>query len=689
MIIKEIVFENFKPYCGKVNLNLETTPEKNVVLIGGRNGQGKTSFLVGVVWCLYGKNMASVDEIFSKEVKNNYTQWLQKALNWQAKNDGNQKFSVSVILKDVELSEGLSPENKFHNVITLKRSIDFNSDTPETFKILIDDQEMGLISDETEQINFINDFIIPIDIAKFVFFDAEKIAEIASLDSKDRAMLMDKSFGQILGLNTYAELIQDLKAYEQSLKRQNVENNIEIQVSSYENEIRIEELNTINAGKELDNLDERIESLKAEQTNVTNQLIRRGDSNLSVNLDQIRKKEEEFNEKLSEVSFKFNELSDLIPFAIIGYKLEEVHEHLTQEEEIKKKKIANEGLVEKTKELADKLFNKPNYPANDISMEQKIFYYEKAKSLLSDLYLREQDSIEIDFEHGLNKSDVDHLGNVLDLLNKQSKDTFESLFNDYLRVQNDILDIQKQIRMAEAVNQDEFIQDLQDRKKEIEKEIEESIRKTGQLIEQNQISENKINSAKVNIERLLSKVTISKKIEQQINLTRKYIKALETFITDQKNKKVKELEVSLLREINQILNKHELVTSVEMELIPIKDNFGLDVRLFNNLNQETNPNSDMSKGEQQLYISALLKAVLAESIHSLPILIDTPLGRIDQEHRDNILQKYYPFLSDQVIIFSTNTEIRTSDVPKIEKHIAKKYKLEYIANKTIVHAEYF
>lgn len=120
MIIKEIVFENFKPYCGKVNLNLETTPEKNVVLIGGRNGQGKTSFLVGVVWCLYGKNMASVDEIFSKEVKNNYTQWLQKALNWQAKNDGNQKFSVSVILKDVELSEGLSPENKFHNVITLK-----------------------------------------------------------------------------------------------------------------------------------------------------------------------------------------------------------------------------------------------------------------------------------------------------------------------------------------------------------------------------------------------------------------------------------------------------------------------------------------------------------------------------------------------------------------------------------------
>ncbi len=77
MIIKEIIFENFKPYCGKVNLDLQTTPEKNVVLIGGRNGQGKTSFLVGVVWCLYGKNMASVDEIFSKEVKNNYTQWLQ------------------------------------------------------------------------------------------------------------------------------------------------------------------------------------------------------------------------------------------------------------------------------------------------------------------------------------------------------------------------------------------------------------------------------------------------------------------------------------------------------------------------------------------------------------------------------------------------------------------------------------
>lgn len=689
MIIKEIVFENFKPYCGKIRLDLQTTPEKNVVLIGGRNGQGKTSFLVGVVWCLYGKNMASVDEIFSKEIKSNYTQWLQKALNWQAKNDGIQKFSITVTLKDVELSEIFAGENKFHHEIILKRTIDFNNDVPETFKILIDGQETGLVSDETEQINFINDFIIPIDIAKFVFFDAEKISEIASLDSKDRAMLMDKSFGQILGLNTYAELIQELKTYEQSLKRQNVDNNIDIQVTTFESEIKIEEMKTLDAVKELDNLDERIESLKAEQTNVTNQLIRRGDSNLSVNMDQLRRKEEEFNEKLTEISFKFNEVSDLIPFAVMGYKLEEVYEHLSQEEDIKKMKIANEGLVDKTRELADKLFNKPNYPANDISMEQKIFYYEKAKSLLSDLYIGEQDSIEIDFEHRLNKSDVDHIGNVLELLNKQSKDTFESLFNDYLRVQNDILDIQKQIRMAESVNQDEFIQDLQDRKREIEKEIEDAIRKTGQLIEQNQISENRINSARVNIERLLSKVTISKKIEKQINLTRKYIKALETFITDQKNKKVKELEVSLLREINQILNKPDLVTSVEMELIPIKDNFGLDVRLFNNLNQETYPNTDMSKGEQQLYISALLKAVLAESIHSLPILIDTPLGRIDQEHRDNILQKYYPFLSDQVIIFSTNTEIRTSDVPKIEKHIAKKFKLENIANKTIAHAEYF
>ncbi len=143
----------------------------------------------------------------------------------------------------------------------------------------------------------------------------------------------------------------------------------------------------------------------------------------------------------------------------------------------------------------------------------------------------------------------------------------------------------------------------------------------------------------------------------------------------------------MLAELKRLLNKPNLINEVEINIL--SNNLGLEIKLFNKDKKETNPSTDMSKGEQQLYISALLKAILSESIYELPVFIDTPLGRLDQEHRDNILEKYYPELSEQVIILSTNTEVRASDFHKIEKNVAKTFTLENVDNKTTVLEQYF
>lgn len=127
----------------------------------------------------------------------------------------------------------------------------------------------------------------------------------------------------------------------------------------------------------------------------------------------------------------------------------------------------------------------------------------------------------------------------------------------------------------------------------------------------------------------------------------------------------------------------------KVQLNILNNKLGLEVKLFDAQNRETNPSTDLSKGEQQLFVSALLKSILGESIFELPVFIDTPLGRLDQEHRDNILTKYYPKLSNQVVIFSTNTEIRKTDIPKIKKYIAKKYTLVNSKNKTNILKGYF
>ena len=71
----------------------------------------------------------------------------------------------------------------------------------------------------------------------------------------------------------------------------------------------------------------------------------------------------------------------------------------------------------------------------------------------------------------------------------------------------------------------------------------------------------------------------------------------------------------------------------------------------------------------------MIKAILKESIKNLPIFIDTPLGRLDEEHRDSITKKYYPALSEQVVLFSTNSEITPKRYKEISENISKSYLL--------------
>ena len=55
MYIKDIELNNFRIYKGKNKISLLPSEDKNIILISGKNGFGKTTFLMSLVWCLYGK----------------------------------------------------------------------------------------------------------------------------------------------------------------------------------------------------------------------------------------------------------------------------------------------------------------------------------------------------------------------------------------------------------------------------------------------------------------------------------------------------------------------------------------------------------------------------------------------------------------------------------------------------------
>ncbi|MBL7689989.1 MAG: DNA sulfur modification protein DndD [Flavipsychrobacter sp.] len=688
MKIAKVTFNNFRPYYKDVSVDLNVSGEQNIVLIGGRNGQGKTSFLLGLVWCLYGQNIDKVDDVFKNEVKGNYPRFLNKSLNWESVAEENYEFSVSVLFTNVELSEGIKKDQLLANVEVIRSYNTNDSAAGEKFEILIDGEKAGLIADDIEKANFVNDYLIPIDLAKFVFFDAEKIAEIAALGAKDQASIMDRAFGQVLGLNNYENLIDDLKEYERTIHKNSASADLVIQINSFETAKKNNEAKRIQINDRISSIEEDLAQSRSSLNDTTEQLIKRGDFSVKLDVDDLRKQREILLGRLGEVKAKFNEVVDYIPFAILAPKLQEVVVHLSKEEQQSKNLQQVEVLQEKTKELADKLFNRSPLPETDMDFETKTFYYNKAKSIISELYSDDLENDEsLDFTHEFDRSEILHVNAVFELTAQYSKDAFESVFNEYIRLNNDFLEIDKELRKTEGLSQDEFIADLQARKAELEKKIQSLERECGAKEEELIKIDSDNKQSQMKIDNLLEKAKVSKQNEKQLKIVQKYIKAIAEFIVRQKAEKKAVLESTLLTELNRLLDKRDLVNKVDITILD--NNLGMDIKLFDSTGRETNPNSDMSKGEQQLYISALLKAILSESIYDLPVFIDTPLGRLDQEHRNNILEHYYPELSEQVIILSTNSEIRSADLGKLEKYISKKYLIENKNKQSRIKLGYF
>jgi DNA sulfur modification protein DndD len=85
----------------------------------------------------------------------------------------------------------------------------------------------------------------------------------------------------------------------------------------------------------------------------------------------------------------------------------------------------------------------------------------------------------------------------------------------------------------------------------------------------------------------------------------------------------------------------------------------------------------LSAGERQLFAIALLWGVARASGRPLPVVIDTPLGRLDSRHRELLVQHYFPSVSHQVVLLSTDEEIVNRHHRSLGPYIGEQYVLSY------------
>ena len=174
--------------------------------------------------------------------------------------------------------------------------------------------------------------------------------------------------------------------------------------------------------------------------------------------------------------------------------------------------------------------------------------------------------------------------------------------------------------------------------------------------------------------------------EHTMNSISKVQETLKVFKQKLKLRKLNQLETLVTECFLYLLHKTNLVHRVQIDT----DTFSLS--LFDADGQPV-PTHRLSAGEKQLLAISLLWGLARASGRQLPVAIDTPLGRLDLSHRNNLVDRYFPQASHQVLLLSTDTEIGKTEVKRLRESgaIAREYLLKYdgAMDQTQVKSGYF
>ena len=682
MRIQKITLNNIGPYVGKNTIAFNTVDTtKNIVLIGGRNGAGKTTIFDAMKICLYGYMLYGY-----RQNSQTYTTRIKKLINDNIKRTSEPKAEITL---SVFIDDGY-----FNNIYTISRNWTLhNNQIKEMYTV---SKDSILLNDEER--NDFDDYLlqtIPPALFNFHFFNGENIAEI--LFSKETGQSFRKAFMQICGLDTL-DLIKD--QLQNNVLKNSKEYNPSAQEDFYKKKEQKEQLETMENElfATLNNVENEIVNLEEENILLEREMARFG--GVQSHEWQHLQEKIRIEENLRESSHKFlkESANHLLPFLILKDELSELQHQVQIESHISSNKAIQERLlkVETKNILSNKL---AEYLNNDSTLTEDFFQvlynaikYECPENAKERLGLSEREHITIlskigewlEFDVG---KIIDAEKAIKKSLSKSKKlrtkaDSKEVLSSEsYLSKKNELLtkidDLRKQAisLTAKKTTIDENV-------KKATQEFDKTAAKFKGLLKEKSVSD-------ISARALLAFDELRQK------LYCKYISQVET---------------SFVRNLNSLLTKDNLLDGIyiskDFEVVPykyskiniselnslIKANGDVYVkeylgeRAFKMLKDNKTAKEQIelpvkieqhfSAGEQQIYVMALYQALSEIRLSEVPFVIDTPLARIDSIHRKNILNSFFSKLPGQVIILSTDEEIDFSGIKTLQSQISDLYLIE-------------
>lgn len=677
MIIKEIEFNNFRIYKGKNRICLTPEDGKNIIVVSGNNGFGKTTFLMALVWCLYGKQMEKVDELYKREIseKGGYGRYIGNSLNYQAEKEGETRFSVSVTFSDVVIPDTACTE------ITITRSYDNATGVDEELDILIDGRSNDLfVGSKEEKLKeeeiFIRDYILPIEIAKFFFFDAEKIVSFAQINTPGQRHELSRAYSQVLGIQKYDDLKNELERIQDDYRKDSAKpqdrvafNNLLSSIKNDENEIRdIDECISRNG--------EDIMIAQHDSNELQEKLVREGDLMSLDKLNELREKAEGLRTALQSYEIQLKDLYNLIPFALAGNLVSEVNHQLEEEAAYKKNKLQQADVKDQTENILNDLEQAKKSFNQHIDIRIRDFYENQIRTLVKKYFYHDVDLNRFEHFSLLHDFSEMEINSFKDLVFKikNSKSLFDKLNNEYSKAKAELFSIEKKIREAEKHAENDYVQELRRKKERIDERIMQLMNDNADKRSRKHLLFDQIVANKKQKDSLSKKIEVANKNKKVDTVAGKLIYKIQKFLISFKEQKKNALEQKLMEKLRLYLHKDNLVKNVIVDITGNGDD--VDINLYDFDNRKIDK-GNLSMGERQMFASALLGALVEETEIDFPVFIDSPMQKFDASHTRNVLTKFYPKVSKQVVLFPLlMKEMTENEYEMISPLVGKAYLIE-------------
>lgn len=646
MIIEKLSVTDFRVFNGRHEFDL--APRKKygksrpIILFGGLNGAGKTTTLTAIRLALYGKQSLGV-AISRKD----YDEFLAKSIHRSRKNLLQPK-SASI---ELTFSYGNLGVIKHY---TVKRQWTFERNkVVENLTIEEDGQLLFELNQEQCQ-GFLNE-LVPIGVSDLFFFDAEKISELAQ-DVSGQAL--GESIKKLLGLDVIETLDADLTVLLRNENKKSAPSEIRSQIETLERELHELEMAAEAYLGDWEQCRIKVAERSQSVARLENDLSSRGGAwaatreQALMDLTALQTAKQQYENQLRDL------ISGSYPIGIAAAFVKRTLKQLDTERKLQQQSALATLVERHVSELKRKLTR---------TLDKKLAGTVNAviDRQFSEILNQEDDSSAL---HGLSAK-------IHAAVEATTRDAIGQQQSQAKQIAEEIDALDEKIDRA-GINiarapEEASIKPL------LEKISAEQEHRARCMAEQESLSEKYKAALRTAMDttRKLDKISQSLSTDEINNRTQRLANdaklLLKEFSHEMAKRKIKDLEQEFVQSFNRLSRKDDIGLAAKI------DPATFSVKLVGADDKEVDKNESLSAGEKQIYAISILEALARTSGRKLPIIIDTPLGRLDSKHRSNFINSYFPHASHQVIILSTDTEVDEAFYEDLSSSISHAYKLDY------------